>query len=176
MVARGADGRSSKVNDGDDVALTFPPQGGRVIFAGVRATNLDPCAVKLSGALRDETSLNVRVDTRTVNLKPTGDGWGASLDTDISSFSNVPTCPNQWADTDVFDHEFELTLTVTERGGRTATQTLKVKPRCAEPAREAECRCICKRGYVLGESCAGPDAGPLDGAVDAPSDVSAEGG
>jgi hypothetical protein len=149
------------VADGGMVTLAFPPQGGRVIFAGVRAQNLDRCGVQLEGVLRDEGTHEVRLDARTVNLVPTGDGWVGSNPTDISTFANVPVCPNEWSTTNLYGTEYQLELTVTDRSNRTATQALVVTPECSEPAHAAECLCICKGGYVLGESCA--DAGAGDG-------------
>jgi hypothetical protein len=149
------------VEDGATVPLIFPPQGGRVIFAGVRATNLDPCAVTLAGALRDEATMEVRVDTRTVNLVPASGGWVESDPTDASTFSNIPVCPNEWSATDLYGAAYQLVITVTDSGGETATKTLEVHPTCAEPDNLAECLCICMAGYVLGQSCA--DAGAPDG-------------
>lgn len=144
------EGGSARVlKDGVDVPLILPPQGGRVVFLGVRATNIDPCAVKLSGAIRDTATNQVRVDTRTVNLRD-----GASIDADISTFSNVPMCPNQWAGTDAFDQPFRVEVEVRDKSGRTANKQLTVTPRCNEAGKEAECKCICKKGYVLGEPCA----------------------
>jgi hypothetical protein len=154
------DGTDAPLHDGDDLALLLPPQGGRVAFVGVRATNLDGCAVQLTGAIRDEASQAVRFDARTVNLNPTGDGWGTSgtqkqsISAARSAYANVPLCPNQWATADIFDHEFLVEVTIRERQGRTATKSVKVTPRCAEPDNRAECLCTCKHGYVLGEQCA----------------------
>jgi hypothetical protein len=158
VLALGADMTAVQLHDGDPVALAFPPQGGRVIFAGVRATNVDPCAVQLEGVLRDETTQEVRLDSRTINLKPTGDGWGESDPTDISTFANVPVCPNEWSKTNIYGTEYELALSLTERSGRMETQSLKVIPACSDPAEAAVCLCICQGGYVLGQSCAA-DAG-----------------
>jgi hypothetical protein len=151
------------LQDGDPVTLAFPPQGGRVIFAGVRATNVDPCAVQLEGVVRDEKTMQVRLDSRTINLKPTGDGWGQSDPTDISTFANIPVCPNEWSMTNLYGTEYALQVSITERSGRAEGQTLKVVPACAEPAHAAECLCICQGGYVLGQSCAVADAGPEGG-------------
>jgi hypothetical protein len=133
-----------------------------VIFAGVRATNLDPCGVQLAGVVRDETSMQVRLDSRTVNLKPTGDGWGQSDPADISTFANIPVCPNEWSKTNLFGTTYGLEVTLTERSGRTEDLTLKVVPACNEPAHEAECLCLCQGGYVLGQSCAAADGGAGD--------------
>ena len=148
--------------DGGMDTLAFPPQGGRVIFAGVRATNLDRCGVQLGGVVRDTTTQRVSVDSRTVNLLATGDGWAASNPADISTFNNVGVCPNEWSATNLYGTPYQLEVTLTDRSGRTATQTLEVTPECSEPAHAAECLCICKGGYVLGEACAGADGGAGD--------------
>jgi len=176
VLALGADMTTTPLQDGDMVTLAFPPQGGRVIFAGARATNLDPCGVELGGAVRDEATQEVRLDTRTVNLLPTGDGWGASNPTDISTFANVPVCPNEWSKTNLYGTEYQLELTLTDRGGRTVTQKIKVIPECSEPAHAADCLCICKGGYVLGETCTTDDGGDGDGGVDDAGDGGADGG
>ncbi len=151
------------VANGDMVTLAFPPQGGRVIFAGVRATNLDGCGVQLEGVIRDEVSKQVRLDSRTVNLLPTGDGWGSSNPTDVSTFANVPVCPNEWSATNLYGTSYQLEVAVTDRAGRSATQTLDVTPECSEPAHAAVCLCICQGGYVLGEVCDGGASDPGDG-------------
>ena len=162
------DGTDQPLADHGDLALVFPPQGGRVAFVGVRATNVDPCGLQLTGALRDLATQQVRVDARTVNLIPSGDGWGTSappmqtISAARDAYSNVPLCPNQWASTDVFDHEFQLEVTVKDRLKRTSTTTIKVTPRCSEPGHEVECRCICKVNYVLGEACGAEDSGIAD--------------
>lgn len=153
----GPDGHAALVPEGASepvpAPLILPPQGGRVLFAGVRATNLDPCGVKITGSVDDPETGQTRLDVRSVNLQPEPDGWGASLDADISSFSNVPLCPNQWSDADLFGSEFLLTVSLQDRAGRRASKSLRIEPQCAEPEFEAECRCICKAGYVLGEPC-----------------------
>lgn len=148
--------------DGGPVPLVQPPQGGRVVFVGARVTNMDGCGVQLTGALRDETSLQVRVDMRTVNLVSTGDGWGATgtgvLSGSISSFANVPVCPNQWSTTDVDGHRYQLEVDVLDRAGRTARAVLEVTPYCSEPASAAYCACTCAAGYS-GQPCPVGDGG-----------------
>jgi hypothetical protein len=161
VTVRTTDGASIDLKDGDNVPLIFPPQGGRVVFIGARVKNVDPCAVKLSGAIRDVATNQVRIDNRTINLRASGDGYGSSVDGDISTFSNVPMCPNQWASTDAFDKPFRVELTVADREGRSVSKQAMVTPTCAEADRRDECLCICKKGYVLGEVC-----GPTDGGVD----------
>lgn len=171
LLAVRADGTTAKLKDGDDLALILPPQGGRVAFVGGRATNLDGCGVQVLGTLRDLSSKQVKFDGRTVNLNPTGDGWGTtgSASTDvtdvgaISNFSNIPLCTNQWSDRDVFDVPYELEVTLTDRRSKTVTAKIQVVPRCAEPDKEQGCRCLCKKGYQLGETC-GIDGG-LEGGL-----------
>lgn len=153
VVARGADELSHELADGDEVAMILPPQGGRVIFVGAKVNNVDPCAVILSGVLRDTTSSLIRLDERTVNLKPDAEGWGAPVESDISTYSNIPLCPNSWASTSLYDNPFELEITIRDRGGRTATQKLTVTPKCAESQFEAECLCQCQQDYMLGQAC-----------------------
>ena len=166
-----ADGTDVPLNDGDDLAVIFPPQGGRVAFVGVRAINLDGCGVQITGALRDLSTLQIRADGRTLNLDREPDGWGTSghgttakIEDSalIGNYSNIPLCPNQWASANIFDHTFELEVQVQDRRKKLVSKKIKVTPRCAEPgAKETACRCLCKLGYVLGETC-GEDAG-IDG-------------
>jgi hypothetical protein len=60
----------------------------------------------------------------------------------------------------VFDTPFDLEVEIVDRSGKVrVTKKIGVVPRCAEPfAKETACRCLCKKGYVLGEAC-GEDAG-----------------
>ncbi|MEP7119772.1 MAG: hypothetical protein ABJE95_02635 [Byssovorax sp.] len=155
IIALKADYTSAPVAEGDGVALLFPVQGGRVIFVGVRARNVDPCGVQLAGAVRDLDTMQLRVDARTINLEATSDGWGASSDADIASFANVPMCPNQWSKTNIYGTKYELEVTITDRAKHKTTKKVAVVPTCAEPENAAECACICKGGYMLGEACDG---------------------
>jgi hypothetical protein len=111
--------------------------------------------------LRDLTSGEVRLDSRTVNLLPSGDGWGESDPHEISTYANVPVCPNEWSQTNLYGTTYQLELDIADREGRMAKQTLDVVPECSEPAHALECLCICEGGYVLGQSCgdAGVDGG-----------------
>jgi hypothetical protein len=153
IVSRADGSPSQKVEDGGAVPLIVPPQGGKVIFAGVRVTNIDPCLVKLKGVLRDLASGLVQVDTRILNLEPTSDGFGKSNDGDIAAFSNVSVCPNNWSDTNIYGSEYELELKVTDRAKRFAERKIRVTPFCAEPAFKAECECECRAGYMSSQQC-----------------------
>jgi hypothetical protein len=167
LLALRADGTDAPLGDGGDLALVTPPQGGRVSFVGVRANNVDACGVQIIAGLRDPSTKQVRVDGRTVNLQKDVDGRGrtgspttAGNASQIADYSNIPACPNQWASQDVDDQTFELDVVITDRGQRTVQKSITVIPRCSEPgAAGDECRCICKKGYQLGQSCGGAGAG-----------------
>ncbi len=165
LTARGVDGIAKPIFDGDSIALIFPPQGGRVVFAGVRATNVQACSARLTGVIRDLSTQKIQLDDRTVNLKPYGNGWGGSVDSDISTFANIPLCPNQWSQTNIYGTEYELEVVLSDRDKRALSQKIHVTPACAEPENQAQCECICKGGYMLGQMCipdmdAGADAAP----------------
>lgn len=156
-----ADDSVVPVAQGDMVPMLFPPQGGRVIFVGVDATNVDGCQLQLTGAVRDLKTQEVRVDSRTINLIPVGGGHGVSGKTGesvaaaIANFANVAVCPNEWSSTNLYGALYGLEVTVKDKEGRQLTKKLDVTPFCGEPARAAECECICQGGYVLGQECDG---------------------
>jgi len=156
-----ADDSVVPIAQGDTVPMLFPPQGGRVIFVGVDATNVDGCGLQLTGAVRDLKTQEVRVDSRTINLIAIGGGHGVSGKTGesvaaaIANFSNVAVCPNEWSSTNLYGTLYGLEVTVRDKEGRQLTKKLNVTPECGEPARLAECECICQAGYVLGQECDG---------------------
>ena len=163
VVALGPNGKLHPITDGSDITLMFPPQGGRVVFAGVRARNVNPCGVRLAGALRDPMSKQVRIDNRIINLQIASDGYGQSNIADIFTFANIAACPNQWSDQDLMDVPYELTLSLTDKDERKVTQVIQVIPRCDEPGQIGGCRCQCDADYVLGMPCAGL---PIDAGAD----------
>ena len=162
-IVMAADETSSPLEPNAMVPLVFPPQGGRVIFIGARATNLFPCGVSLEGRVRDKNTKQVRLDGRTMNFKPGPDGWGGSVDGDLSTFSNVPICPNQWASYDAYDQAFELELEIEDRAGKTASVKLDATLFCGEPDKEEGCKCICDDDYTTDKICDEPRP---DGGVD----------
>lgn len=141
------------IEEGAGVALVLPPQGGRIVLAGVRARNLAPCGVSLTGFIRDGTSGQVRLDGRTVNLRLAEDGWLESDGTDLAAFANVPVCPNEWASIDISGGRFELTVEVQDRDGRVGRRSIQVVPSCNEVETPAQCACSCRTGYKLGQPC-----------------------
>src|SRR5262249_25636425 len=87
-VVLGADLAPAAAGDGARVALMKPPQGGRVLYAGVEARNLDvSMPVNLIGALRDPTTHAVYgLEGRPVILAAGADGWAAPLEQQPSSY------------------------------------------------------------------------------------------
>ncbi len=53
VTARNVDKVAETVNEGATVSLIEPPQGGRVIFVGVRVMNMNACGARITGVLRD---------------------------------------------------------------------------------------------------------------------------
>ncbi len=163
IVAVQPDDTVAAVQDGGMVPLMEPPQGGRVLFAGARAINVDGCGVQLTGALRDLTTGQVTVDSRTVNLVAAGGGWGSTgvgaVSSAISNFANIAVCPNQSFSTNAYGVPLGLEVNLVDREGRTAASRLVVIPYCAEPATAATCMCTCAKGYMLGQACPAGDAG-----------------
>lgn len=153
ITALGPEGGARVLDDNDPVPMMFPEQGGRVIFAGVDVNNVNACGASLKGVLRDLASQQVRLDERTTNLRRYDGGRGGSNETDVSTFSNIPVCPNQWSQTALYEGTYRLELTLTDRDQRVVEKSVLVRPYCAEPANEAECRCLCRKDYVLGQSC-----------------------
>lgn len=166
VVALDPDYKFMSITEGSDISLMNPPQEGRVLFVGVRARNVNPCGVRLSGALRDPISQQVRLDSRIINLQVTEDGYGQSDVTDIFTFANIPACPNQWSDQDLMDVPYTLIVSLTDGDDRKVTRELQVTPRCNEPGQIEGCRCKCDADYVLGMMCSAVDGGLSDGSVE----------
>lgn len=152
----GPDGAVTAVAQGDTLPLVFPLQGGFVSFVGVRATNVESCGVQITGALRDLSTQEVRVDSRTINLQPTGDGWGVSGVSAMASaanFSNIPLCPNEWSSMSIYGNVYGLEVTIEDTRGHTLTRKIHVTPQCSQASLLSECLCNCQKGYVLGQAC-----------------------
>ena len=155
----GADLMDHPLADGGSIDIIEPPQGGRVLFVGVRVTNVDPCGVTLTGALRDPGTMQVRFDTRNLNLIDDGTGHGRSVTGDIASYANVPVCHNTWTDLDIYDTTFTLEVTLKDKRQRQTMKTISVVPSCAEPDKAVQCECICAGDYTLGDACGGGGPG-----------------
>jgi hypothetical protein len=135
------------------VYLVRPIQGGKVIYVGVRARNVDGCNLMLTAALRDPVSQQViALEQRPVRLSDYGDGWGRAS-SHVDDLANVPACPNAAAERDIDGSTWTLELRLEEPGGRMAEMSLQVGAGCYIASELDECRCECDSEYVLGGPC-----------------------
>jgi hypothetical protein len=154
--------------DGGAVDLVRPIQGGKVVYVGVRARNVDGCNLQLTAALRDQSTQQViALEQRPVRLVDGGDGW-ARPESAFDHLANVPACPNAAAARDVDGAIWRLELRLEEPGGRMAETMLVIAPMCRVSDELDECQCECDSDYTLGGACPSDlvDAG-VDSGVDA---------
>lgn len=173
----GGDFQSHPLADCDAVDIIQPPQGGKVLFVGLRATNLDPCSASLTVALRDPVGGSLLgAEQRTVSLTPVvgRDGWVETEADGDSVFgyrnlANVPVCPNV-NQRDIQEQVQRLELQITDREGKQDTAELRVVPRCeqADARERAECNCTCEAGYRV-DKCASVTEWPEPPAIACPS-------
>jgi hypothetical protein len=145
IVARTVEGSAMAVVEGGPIPVLGAPQGGDVMFAGVRARNLNGCGVNVTAALRDEgTDRIIGLDGRPVNLTPGPDGWGMPSDPiGLSDWANIPVCPSAAATRSVVGSAYLLQFTLTDQGGRTAQASLHVIPFCGDPQTAGYCTTLC---------------------------------
>ena len=169
------------------IDIVEPPQGGRVLFVGVRATNLDPCHASLGGQIRDPSDGTILgSQMRSTEFQPIAgrSGWGitsrgAGEMNDFSYTSHIAVCPNRSeSGHDIQQQPALLEIEVIDMSGKRGRVSQRVIPRCAEPGttKHALCECLCQADYSAakcrdvttfpdspdGGSCLGPvgDGGP----------------
>lgn len=148
-----AGGGVVELDNGGDVDLVRPIQGGKVVYVGVRARNVDGCNLMLTAALRDLASQQViALEQRPVKLVDRGDGWGLP-ESMFDHLANVPACPTASASVDVDGAIWRLELRLEEPGGRMTETSLNVVPQCRLAEEGEECRCECDSDYELGGAC-----------------------
>ncbi len=155
IVHRNVDGGVEPTASAAHVPLIQPPQGGKVMFIGVRARNLDGCPLTLTATLRDPCDQSIiALERRPVLLTPVGDGWlEPQQPIEIHNYSNLPACPRAGLSRGIHDEPYELAVTVRDKDNRTVTATKSVVPFCGEPDLFDRCRCECSQNYVLGGAC-----------------------
>ena len=161
-VYRTADGVMAPLGDGTVLPLLTPPQGGKVIFVGVRIRNVDLCGASLQAAVRDPCSSRVLgIERRPIAWRIAEDGFAEPAQPqEISDYANVPMCPNAGATEDLDGHAAQLELRFYEGDGRVTERILEVTPTCADDGTPSLCRCECDADYELGVECpADPDGG-----------------
>jgi hypothetical protein len=159
-----AGGDIGDLADGGAVDLVRPIQGGKVVYVGVRARNLDGCNAQLTAALRDPSTQQViALEQRPVRLVEGSDGWGRPEST-FDHLANVPACPNAAAARDVDGATWRLELRIEEPGGRMAETALSVVPVCTLAGETEECACECDSDFELGTG--GCPVDPVDAGAD----------
>lgn len=172
----GTDHQNHPLADCGAIDIVQPPQGGKVLFVGLRATNLDPCSPSITVGLRDPQGGGLLgAEMRTVNLAPIAGraGWvETEADGDAvfgyRNLANVPVCPNVNA-RDIQEQVQALELQVTDRAGKQGSAELRVVPRCdqADAQSRAECNCTCEAGYRV-DKCANVSEWPEPPAIACP--------
>ena len=145
FLVRTSSGGSSAISENAPVPLLDAPQGGEVLFAGIRATNLDSCAVQLTAALRDETTNQViGLDGRPVNLIASSGGFGVPDDPQgLENWSNVPVCPSAAATRGILGTSYRLEIQLRDHAGRTASNSIHVVPFCGNSLTTGWCMSLC---------------------------------
>lgn len=164
LVNRLPSGAVVDVTEGGAVGLEEPPQGGKTLFAGVRARNIG-CVLDLDTSLIDEaTGMVVAFEGRPVVLKLSASGYGEpERPAELDNYANLPACPNgnQRIRHNLFGRSYRLQVMARDRFGKTVTVQRRVVPHCAEPNKQAQCECECGACYVLGDACAADGGGPV---------------
>ena len=162
LVARTLDGNAELISpDGGVADLTFPVQGGHVLFLGARVKNVFSCRAELSARLIDPGTGDVAAEEKrqvAFDLAAAG-GYGVSDVSDTAEVANVPACPN-FLDRDIVDAAWTLELSVKDADGRGATIRRALVPVCRQTGayEKAMCRCECRGKYSFGRC-----SDPLDG-------------
>ena len=162
-VFRDVNGEMKPIVAGGNIPLILPPQGGKVMFVGVRAKNVDGCPVDISTSIRDTCSnAIIALERRPVTLNETSDGWLEPLQpNELTNYSNLPACPRANLERDIHGQPYVLTIRITDKDGRMAEQQIEVVPFCSEPEFMDRCMCECRNDFTLGDDCMGerPDSG-----------------
>lgn len=137
------------LEDGGEIDLFLPPQGGFVVLVGAQIDHSDSDVVDLEASLRDAQSGDLVVESsRAVKLQRVP-GHPTKYITDRRSISQVvhlALCPSEQA-MGVEGRELSLELTATELYSdfTTGSATLRLTPVCngSTPAANAYCACVC---------------------------------
>lgn len=158
VVHRTAEGDCVSTQEMAEVPLIQPPQGGKVLFVGVRARNLNGCGLTLATALVEpETGSVISLERRPVMLEPVDDGWmEPERPTEASNYSNLPACPRADLTRSIEGEVYELRVNITDSEGRKAATSMQVIPICGESNLAALCQCECSKDYRLGSECSEP--------------------
>lgn len=142
------------VSDHDRADLLPPPQGGFVMYAGVRAKNISSCGAQLRGQLRDAATLVALsdFDLRSSDFEPekNSNWWVPTSLANFDTVPNIPVCPDNSGGS-VLGKEVLLSVRLSDRSLRTATAEKLIVPSCPNDGCRAMCECICSAGTQPGK-------------------------
>lgn len=162
LVYRTAGGTMEPLGDDATLPLLTPPQGGKVIYVGVRVKNVDLCGASLQAAVRDPcTNRVLGIERRPIAWRIAEDGFAEPAQPqEISDYANVPLCPNAGAAEDVDGPELQLEMRFYPAGAAAIDRVIAITTTCADDELPQLCRCECDADYELGVECPGdPDGG-----------------
>jgi len=135
--------------------LIQAPQGGQVLFVGVRVTNIAGCNVTISTSLVDTgTGAVASLESRPITLEKGTDGWlQPRLPTSMSNYSNLPACPRANLTRSIDNQTYELRVRLTDAQGRMSLTSTNIVPTCGTGANATLCHCQCAQNYVQGMPC-----------------------
>lgn len=149
LVENTTEGGFRELNDGGEVHLWRPVQGGHVIYVGARVSGLCADPVLITGRIKDLATGNVvsKEMRRGFGLIDQGDATLLPDPTDLGAVANIALCPELTGEHDVMGTQFLLEVEVEDAEGRVARAQAKVTPVCAQTdeAGLTTCQCECTR-------------------------------
>jgi hypothetical protein len=145
VIERTVDGEIAPLEDGGDLQLLVPPQGGHVALVGVRIKNVDLCSSTIQAALKDPVSGRVAgIERRPVAWRVAADGFAEpSQPQEISDYANVPLCPNANLAQDIDGNPWTLEVRFYDAQEDATEVVLTVTPTCEGTLDIAYCECEC---------------------------------
>ena len=147
LIGVAENGSPIELHDGDALPLLVPPQGGSVLYAGARATNLRICGVTMSAHLVDPNGGGAlsNLDARSSDLtEEHGNFHGSPTFHLTSDLPNIPACPDALGK-GLDGKDAILEVTVKDYEGHTGKASVHVVPTC--PASNKLCTCVCGPNY-----------------------------
>ncbi len=148
--------------DGQRVPAILPPQGGKVIFIGVRLKNMDMCSIQANGGVFDDCQTPPRVIGREgralsfVLNEASGFAEPANPET-INNYVNIPLCGNFTSSRDIDDEPYRIELRISDRAQRALVFRAELTPFCAgAPNTDGtfeQCLCECDAEFSFDLTC-----------------------
>src|SRR5579871_4826783 len=136
-------GFSELTQDGMPVDLTFPVQGGHVLFVGARIHDMPGCRQTIAAEVYVPGGSLYAFEERRVDFTVPDEDGGLPDLSDTSNVANVPMCPD-YGTRDVVNQDWVLTVTVSDDAGYSATAQRHVTPVCRQTDPTALTLCQCE--------------------------------